>query len=52
MLLEYGSDPTAELEDGTKPGQKFDATVPAETQKVKSNETSCFCSSVRSHAQL
>jgi hypothetical protein len=35
MLLEYGSDPTAELEDGTKPGQKFDATVPAEAQKVK-----------------
>jgi hypothetical protein len=35
MLLEYGSDPTAELEDGTKPGQKFDGTVPAETQKVR-----------------
>eukprot|EP00953_Heterococcus_sp_UTEX-ZZ885_P011059 6419-Heterococcus_DN1.PRE.4 len=34
MLLEYGSDPTAELEDGTKPGQKFDVTVPAETQKA------------------
>jgi hypothetical protein len=34
MLLEYGSDPTAELEDGQKPGQNFDATVPADTQKA------------------